>query len=137
MKQASILSTILLLTISGIHAEEAKPASDPPKKEGRGSWSSEDRLKRLNERLSLTQEQQDKVKAIFARDADAFKAILSKGRDAMTDEDRTKLRDLLKAQTTEIETLLTEEQKPKYKEMIERRRGGGKKGEEKKPEGSK
>lgn len=137
MKHISILSTILFLTISGLHAEEAKPAAEAPKREGRGSWTPEDRLKRLTERLSLSQEQQDKVKAIFAKNADAFKAIASKGRDAMTEEDRTKLRDLLKAQSTEIEAILNDEQKPKFKEMIQRRRGDGdKKGEDKKPKDS-
>ena len=124
MKITSLLSAVLLLSVTGLRADE-KPAADPPKnpegRPGRGpggrQFSSEDRLKFLTEKLGLTEEQQGKIKAIFAKNEEAFKAAMSKGRENMTEEDRTKMRDLMKAQNDEITAVLTDEQKTKYKEL--------------------
>jgi Spy/CpxP family protein refolding chaperone len=53
---------------------------------------------------------------------------MAKGRDNLTEEDKTKFREFLKSQSEEIATVLTPEQKEKYKAAMEKRRaerGGG------------
>ena len=102
----------------------AKPAGEAPARgeRGRGRFSPEERLKRMTETLGLTQEQQDKIKAIYDKNAPAFKELMAKGRGNLTDEDKTKLRELMKAQTEAIEAVLTPEQKEKAKAEREKRR---------------
>ena len=95
---------------------------------GRGFGTPEERLKRLTEALTLTQEQQDKVKAIFAKNEETFKAAREKGRN-MTEEERTKFGEAMRAQNEEIQALLTPEQKEKYKDMAQRRGGDRPRGE--------
>jgi Spy/CpxP family protein refolding chaperone len=104
-------------------ASSATPAPGTPRAGGR--FTPEERLQRLTEALNLTQEQQDKIKAIMEKSAPQFRELISKGRDNLTDEDKTKIRELLKTQTEEINAVLTQEQKDKFKEMMERRRNGG------------
>jgi Spy/CpxP family protein refolding chaperone len=72
-----------------------KPAGDRPAGQGRRQLDPEARLKTMTEKLSLTQEQQDKIKAIWAKNADEMKALREKGRDNVTEADRTKMRENL------------------------------------------
>jgi Spy/CpxP family protein refolding chaperone len=110
-------------------ADAGKPAGDGARKGGgAGRLSPEERLKRMTEELNLTQDQQDKIKAIMAKGADQMKDLIAKGRDNLTEEDKTKFREFLKSQSEEIATVLTPEQKEKYKAAMEKRRaerGGG------------
>jgi Spy/CpxP family protein refolding chaperone len=115
------------LTLTGIllgfapvtHAQNA-PAS-------RGQRATpEERLKRMTETLSLTQDQQDKIKAIFEKN----KTKLEEARTAPEDQRREKMRDAMKSQQEEIAAVLTQEQKDKQKADMEKRRserqaGGG------------
>jgi Spy/CpxP family protein refolding chaperone len=127
-------------------AEAPKPAGDKPagdKPEGRrpGGAGGErrapgDRLKEMTEKLNLTQEQQDKVKAIQEKYGPQLREIFAKGRENVTEADRAKAGDLMKAQREEIAAILTPEQKEKMKELSpEGRRPGGdrKPGEGRKP----
>jgi Spy/CpxP family protein refolding chaperone len=111
----------------GSNAPAAAPSATPapPTERGGGRFSPEERLKRMTEALNLTQEQQDKIKAIMEKSAPQFRELISKGRDNLTDDDRNKIRELIKTQTEEIAAVLTPEQKEKFKEMMERRRNGG------------
>ena len=79
----------------------------------------------MTEELNLTQEQQDKIKAIMEKYAPQFRELISKGRDNLTDDDKKKIGELIKSQTEDITAVLTPEQKEKFKEMMERRRNGG------------
>lgn len=137
------LLTILTITAVGLvavpsltQAEDAKPAAPAGDKPapggpgGRGQFDPAARLKLMTEKLGLTQEQQDKIKAIYEKNAPAMKDLMAKGRENLTEEDRTKMRELGKAQNDEIDALLTPEQKEKRKEMRPAgRRGEGKPGE--------
>ena len=87
--------------------------------------SPEDRLKRMTETLGLTQDQQDKIKAIIEKNAPAMKELRDKGYQNLTEEDKTKMRDLMKKQTEEIDAVLTPEQKEKQKAEMEKRRASG------------
>ena len=91
----------------------------------------------MTETLGLTQDQQDKIKAIYAKDADAMKALREKGRENLTEEERTKMRDAFKTQMEAVQAVLTEEQKTKMKDSFQRRGGPGGPGGDRKPEGDK
>ena len=109
-----------------------KPAGEAPERgergeRGRGRFSPEERLKRMTEVLGLTQEQQDKMKAIYEKNAPVFKELMAKGRENLTAEDKTKLRALMKAQGEAIKAVLTPEQKEKAKAEREKRRAEWKK----------
>jgi Spy/CpxP family protein refolding chaperone len=101
-----------------------KPAGEAPARgeRGRGRFSPEARLKRMTESLGLTQEQQDKMKAIYEKNAPVFKELMAKGRENLTEEDKTKFRALMKAQGEAIKAVLTPEQKEKAKAEREKRR---------------
>jgi|KBSSwiStaDraftv2_1062776.scaffolds.fasta_scaffold1719145_2 Spy/CpxP family protein refolding chaperone len=112
------LTGALLGSVSFIHAQDAQP--------GRGRVTPEERLKRMTESLTLTQEQQDKIKAIFEKN----KSKLEEARKAPEDQRREKVREAQKAQQEEISAVLTQEQKDKQKAQMEKRRaerqaGGG------------
>ena len=106
-----------------------KPAGEAPERgeRGRGRFSPEERLKRMTEALGLTQEQQDKMKAIYEKNAPVFKELMAKGRENLTEEDKTKFRELMKAQGEAVEAVLTPEQKEKAKAEREKRRAEWKK----------
>ena len=103
---------------------EDKPAGEAPARgeRGRGRFSPEERLKRMTEALGLTQEQQDKMKAIYEKNAPVFKELMAKGRENRTEEDKTKFREMMKAQGEAIKAVLTPEQKEKAKAEREKRR---------------
>ena len=123
------LFPILILTITGllalpaaIQAEDAKPGGKKGGpggaggQGGAGRMNPEERLKMMTEKLGLTQEQQDKVKAIMEKGAPQMKELMAKGRDNLNEEDKTKMREMMKTQFEEIGAVLTPEQKEKWKE---------------------
>jgi Spy/CpxP family protein refolding chaperone len=100
----------------------ATPASPSTQNPGsRSRMSPEERLKKMTEVLGLTQDQQDKIKGIFEKYTPQMKELFSKGFANLTDEDKTKARELLKTQSEEIAAVLTPEQKEKYKAAMEKR----------------
>lgn len=121
-----------------------KPAGDRPAGErgdrggrGAGRMNPEERIKFLTEKLSLTQEQQDKIKAIYAKSAESNKELREKGFQNLSEEERTKLRDAMRAQQEEVNAVLTPEQKEKMKELQPQRRRGGEGRGEGRPGGEK
>ena len=118
------LLSILTLTAAGLIAapsitlaEDTKPA--PPAGGGPRHGEHMDpaaRLKMMTEKLGLTQDQQDKIKAIFEKNAPAIKELMAKGRENLTEADKTKLTELFKSQREEINAVLTPEQQAKFKE---------------------
>ena len=84
-----------------------------------------ERLKMMTEKLGLTQDQQDKIKAIQEKNAPQFKELMAKGRENLSDADKTKFRELVKNQMEEIGAILTPEQKEKMKELRASGPGGG------------
>ena len=153
MKQQILtIAAAALLSIPTLSLAQDKPAGDKPAGDkpagerpggpggGRGGRMAnpEERLKFLTEKLSLTQEQQDKIKAIYAKNAESNKALREKGFQNLTEEERTKFREAMQAQTEEVNAVLTPEQKEKMKELAPRRgegRGGqGRPGGDAKPE---
>ncbi|HPA20647.1 MAG TPA: Spy/CpxP family protein refolding chaperone [Verrucomicrobiae bacterium] len=101
------------------------PTDKPEQKRHMGP---EERLKVMTEKLSLTAEQQEKVKAIYEKYGPQMKEFMSKGRENLTEQDRTKMRELMKSQNDEINAILTPEQQEKMKEMHKKGPGGPKGG---------
>jgi len=142
-KQLAVLSLAVAGLCAGPSLLRADDAAVPPKPPGgdkapadaskapnatpgRGGarMTPEERLKRLTEELGLSQEQQDKIKAIYEKDAPQMKELMAKGRENLTDDDKTKFRELIKNQMGEIVAVLTPDQKAKFQEMMEKRRAG-------------
>ncbi len=96
-----------------------------------GRMNPEERLKMMTEKLGLTQEQQDKIKAIMEKNAPQFRELMAKGRENLTDADKEKMKELMKSQMEEIAAVLTPEQREKMKEL----RPGGPGGDRKPGEG--
>ena len=87
-----------------VQAEDPKP-KPPGERGGRGGpggpgrMNPEERLKMMTEKLSLTEEQQTKIKAIQEKNGPQMKELMAKGRENLSEDDRTKMRELMKAQT--------------------------------------
>jgi len=132
---------LLIVTLTGLlalpivsRAEDAKPgasAGQKPGGPGGGRMNPEERLKKMTETLGLSQEQQDKIKAIMEKNAPQMRELMSKGRENLTEEDKNKVRELMKGQMEEIGAVLTPEQKEKWKAEREAHGPGGKPGEKK------
>lgn len=122
-----------------------KPAGDKPegRRPGGPGGGGErrgpgERLKEMTEKLNLTQDQQDKMKAIQEKYGPQLREIFAKGRENITEADRAKAGELMKAQREETAAILTPEQKEKMKELFpEGRRPGGPGGDRKPGEGRK
>jgi Spy/CpxP family protein refolding chaperone len=147
------LLPLLILPLAGlfampaaVQAEDAKP-KPPGERRGPGGpggrMNPEERLKMMTEKLGLSEEQQTKIKAIQEKNGPAMKELMAKGRENLSEEDKTKLRELGKAQMEEIGAVLTPEQKEKMKELRgaggpggegRRKPGAGKPGAAPKPE---
>ena len=126
----TILATAALMGIPNtLLAADEKPEAP---KGGRPARGPEARLKTMTEKLGLNEEQQGKIKAIYEKNEPKLKELQAKGRQNLTEEDRTKLRELMKAQSEEVAAVLTPEQKEKMKELrTEGGRARGGRGEKK------
>ena len=122
------LLPLLILTVTGllalpvaIRAEDPKPGGPGGEKRGPGGpggprMSPEERLKMMTEKLGLSQDQQDKIKAIMEKSGPQMKELMAKGRENLTEEDKKKMGEMRKAQMEEIDAVLTPEQMEKMKE---------------------
>lgn len=108
-----------------------KPDRKPEGGPGGGGarMNPEERLKMMTEKLGLSQEQQDKIKAINEKNAPQFKEFMAKGRENLTEADKEKMKEMAKTQFEEVAAVLTPEQKEKMKEL----RGPGGPGGDRKP----
>ncbi|MEI6653848.1 MAG: hypothetical protein WCP45_03705 [Verrucomicrobiota bacterium] len=111
---------------AGTNPAPAAGAARPAGHAGGRHMDPEARLKLLTEKLGLDADQQAKIKAIYDKNAPKFKELMTKGRENLTDADKTALRDLFKAQMEEVAAVLTPEQKEKLKELHPKGRGEGK-----------
>ena len=102
--------TALIATSVSVFAEDEKPKAEGP---ARGAG---ERLKTLTEKLGLTEEQQGKIKEIFAKNVPKAKALRED--TALSQEDkRAKMMELRKAEAEEIRAVLTPEQQEKMKAL--------------------
>ncbi len=122
---AALLLNIPNLTL----AQDKAAAPGGPERHGPGMYTPEQRLKMMTEHLGLTGDQQAKIKAIFESHGPAIKELMAKRRDALTEEDKTKLRKMMKASRDEVSAVLTPEQKEKMDKWRAEHGRGGPRGE--------
>jgi Spy/CpxP family protein refolding chaperone len=103
---------------SGAFAEEGKPEKQ---EERAGRWNPEERLARMKERLSLTDEQAAQVKAIMEKGQEESRT-LREDKNLSKEDRREKMKEFRKAQVDEIDAVLTPEQRDKAKEMRKEQR---------------
>jgi len=120
-----VLSTLASQVSAPLRAEDAKPAPSGPRGQGsaaRRMLNPEDQLKVLTEKLSLTPEQQEKVKAVYARTVEKLKAM--RGDKALSeDARRQQFTEMRRAEFQEIQAILTPEQQEKMKALARERAG--------------
>lgn len=98
---------------------EGEPGQGRPNRPGgpRGG----DRLEMMKERLNLTPEQVEKLKPIFAADAEKLKALREDA--ALTREQKgEKARAIVQASMEEVKAILTPDQLEKWKAAMEKRK---------------
>lgn len=125
----------LLATISSSRAEDAVPPTPPVNpppgapeataKPGRASGAPVDpaaeRLEMMKEKLGLTPEQVEKIKAAFEKDREKLMA-LREDTSLSREQKGEKMRELFKSQMESIRPILTPEQVEKWKAGMEKRR---------------
>jgi Spy/CpxP family protein refolding chaperone len=115
-----LLLAVCMLAM-GAFAQQNPPAQGGGDDQGqghhrRGMPSVDDQVKHLTEQLSLTDDQQSKVKAIVQDAHDQMAKLMQD--ESMSREDRmTKMRSLHEAATGKIRDILTDEQKKKFDDM--------------------
>lgn len=136
-KQLTILALAtagLLAATTPLRAEDPVPPTPPvnppagvkegepgPGRPGRPGGQRGDRLELMKEKLGLSAEQVEKLKVIFAKDAEKIKAFREDA--SLTDEQkREKMRAFFQASMEELKTVLTPEQAEKWKAEAEQRR---------------
>ena len=130
-------AALLTLPTLSLAADEKKPERKRPEGAGGpgGRMNPEERLKKMTEQLTLTQDQQDKIKAIF----EGGREEMAKLQDTPEDQRRAKFGEFMKAQSEKVVAVLTPEQAEKYKAAIAERAKqggpGGPRGERKPGEG--
>src|SRR4051794_12678063 len=121
MKKFILTLSLAALTAAPLTVRAEDPKPERPKREGGagggpggGRFNPEERLKRMTEQLTLTQEQQDKVKKIM----EDGREEMGKIRDLPEDQRRDKFREFMQGQNEKIMAVLTPEQQEKYKAAI-------------------
>lgn len=123
----------LLAATTTLRAEDPVPPTppvDPPaakadggarRERGPGGGERGDRLEMMKEQLGLTPEQVEKLKPIFAKDAEQYKALREDA--ALSREQKgEKMRAIFQASREQIQAILTPGQVEKMKAAMEKRR---------------
>jgi protein CpxP len=134
-------AALLLCSVSLVLPALAQTGSDGPPPSGqqgpppgggrRGGGGPEQRLERMTKELNLTPDQQAKVKSIL-EDGRGKMMALRQDQSVSQDDKRTKMGELMKAESLNIKVVLDDTQKAKFDEMEkherERMRDGGGRG---------
>lgn len=114
------LGLILGLTVTlSIAAEENKAAAPKPPSEA--EQLIDRRMVVMQEKLNLTPEQAQKIRAIMLRDHEKF--LKMRDDSSLTPEDRSKqAREMFRTSAAELQSLLTSEQKEIWKAEAEKER---------------
>jgi Spy/CpxP family protein refolding chaperone len=119
---AILAATSLLSLAPSVRAEDPAAPTPPPtaaRRAGGGRMTAEARLKELTEKLTLTAEQQPKVKVVLE---EAIKARQD-ARDLAPEERQPKMKALMEDTNKKMKEILTPEQFTKYEEVQKTQRG--------------
>ena len=116
----AVLATSSLWTLApSVRAQDPAPTPPPARRAGGGRMSAEAQLKDLTEKLTLTAEQQPKVKTVLEERAKAMQDAR-----ALTPEERqTKMKAMREENTKKMKEILTADQFAKYEEIQKTQRG--------------
>lgn len=107
-----LLLAVSLLAGAGFAQQNPPPAGDQ-QGQRRGMPSVDDQLKNLTERLSLTDDQQAKIKPILEDQRTQMQALMKD--DSLSQDDRrAKGRSIRESTDSKIRDVLTDDQKKKY-----------------------
>jgi Spy/CpxP family protein refolding chaperone len=119
-----VKSIVLTLTVAALAASPMISRAQDERAERPGGpgarMNPEERLKTMTEKLGLSDEQQNKIKAIMDEGREKMKEF----RDLQPEERREKNRAFMQEQNAKIQAVLTPEQQEKYKDLRPRREGG-------------
>jgi Spy/CpxP family protein refolding chaperone len=129
-----ILLAVCMLAVSAFAQQNPPPqgGGDDQGRPRRGMPSVDDQVKNLTEKLSLTDDQQGKVKTILEDTRSQMTKVMQD--DSMSREDKmAKVRSLREASNGKIRDFLTDDQKKKFDDMQkeaqermrQRQQGGG------------
>ena len=121
MKKLALALSLAVVISAPAFAEDQKPAGAEGERGKRFNASPEERANHLKTELGLTDEQTAKVKAVYEKNQEKFKA-LREDKAGSEEDRRSKFRELMKATVEEISPILTPEQKTKFQEQMQRRR---------------
>lgn len=126
MSKKLAMTIVLLAFAAGLmvigqtsHAQQTAPAAQQGgamSGQAMGAMSPESRLKMLTEKLSLTDDQQAKLKPILEDEAKQMKSLHDDSSLAPMDK-RSKMMDAHQAFTEKINAVLTPDQQAKWKQM--------------------
>lgn len=116
---------VLLIAIGLALSGELSRAADkldvkPEERAGNQRMTMQDRLKQLSTQLNLTDEQKEKLKPMLQEEFTKVREL--RQNDTLSREDKTaKLKELRADLQKKVETVLTAEQKEKWKKIQQRR----------------
>ncbi len=127
MKYLRIVSLVVLcaavvFSLAAVAQDQGAPGGQPQAR--RGPMSAQDRLDMMSKELNLTDDQKAKIKPILdneQKQVQDLRADTSLSREDMM----TKRRDIMKKTNDDIKAVLNDDQKKKFDEMMQRRRGPG------------
>lgn len=118
MKHLSIILGVAasaLFTVPSVTLAETKPPGERPQR-GPGPLDSDARLKMMTEKLGLSEDQQARIKAIYEKYGPEIKELIAKGTANLTEDEKTKVKELMKSKMEEVGAVLTPAQKEKMQE---------------------
>ena len=133
----TIISAVFVLLALAVYGQQQNPSAPAPSSGGtqgpaahRCMPSVDDQLKNLTYRLSLTADQQAKIKPIL-EDTHAQSQTLMNDSSLSQDERRNKMRSLHETSSTKIRDVLNDDQKKKFdawqqemRDQMRQRQGG-------------
>ena len=122
MSLAILAASSLLSLAPSVRAEDPAAPTPPPapaRRAGAGRMAPEAQLKDLTEKLTLTAEQQPKVKAVLEEQMKARTAA----RDLTPEERPAKAKAMREETTKKMKEILTADQFTKYEELMKTQRG--------------
>jgi periplasmic protein CpxP/Spy len=123
----TMLIPVLLLVAAGLSAQDSSSSAQPstptaPQRRHVQGDRAEHRLMRLTKRLSLTDDQKEKLRPILQDEEKQMKAV-DEDTSLTPQQKHRKMRDIHRASRSQMDSILTEEQKQKL--PPERHHGGG------------
>lgn len=115
MRNIALIAAVAAVTLSLTGAAHAQA---PKQGAGKPGGKPDQRMQRMVEKLGLTQAQQDKIKGISEKYVAKLKPIRD-DKSLTKEQQREKVRPIIKSMNDEIEAVLTPEQRKKVKEMRE------------------